>query len=506
MTAWNIFRFEIFGPDSIDFSPMSNPTKDPSAPNYTPPDNRDATPRTSPEVPLSRSSVDVSRFPAEVSLPRKRRDYLLAAMIIAAMTLSLFGVYGLWNNYFGKVEPPNVDLTGLDTEIVDAITTARKAVQLQPRSAEAWGKLGAVLRAHRLAFTNACFVEAHRLDPKDYRWPYLVGINLISADQEAGLSFLRLAVEVCGDEPVPRLRLGEALLERGELTEAETHFLRSLKKGPLNDARAHLGLGRIAMESDDREGALEHLRKAVELAPGAKVAHVSLAKAYHLYGDEEASKKAQRNAALLSDELVWPDPCEEYVDRSWVGLRARMSRINLMDTHGLREEAIVAARQAMYLYPESALTRLVLGQMQNRSKNFSAAEPILREAIRMDSKSAKAHFELGYALHAQGKVTEATECYRQSIEYRADFATAHFNLALGLQALKDDAGAMTELEAAIRFRPEYADAHIALAVMLERLDRHADALLHAEEAVRLAPSDDRCKQLLSQLQAKDATP
>jgi tetratricopeptide (TPR) repeat protein len=395
-----------------------------------------------------------------------------------------------------------VDLAGLDQEIVEAVEAARQGVLQQPRSPEAWGKLGAVLQAHQFhSDALFCYAQAERRDPRDGRWSYLIASLLMGSDPEAALLRLRRAAELCGEENTPRLRLGEVLLDRGEVNEAEALFRAVLAKAP-DDARAHLGLGQIALERNDLDGAVEHLRRAAAGAPKATIVHAALARAYRWRGDQKAAEEESRILAQLPEDFSWPDPGRKYVNQFWTGLRARMAQINSFDKAGLREEAVVAARQAAQRYPDSAVARLVLGEMLNKVKNTTASEPVLREAIRLDPNRAKAYFELGYALQANGKIREAAESYRRTIELQPDLPAAHYNRALCLVTLQDEAGGEAAFRSALRYRSEYPEALMGMAMLLGRQRKYPEAMKYAEEAGRVAPADPRPRELLKELQKK----
>src|SRR5438270_13388914 len=72
---------------------------------------------------------------------------------------------------------------------------------------------------------DRCFAEAARLDPDDPRWPYFRGLYALKYDPDHAVPFLRRADQAARSKPgyaAPvRLRLAEALLERGERDEAE---------------------------------------------------------------------------------------------------------------------------------------------------------------------------------------------------------------------------------------------------------------------------------------------
>jgi tetratricopeptide (TPR) repeat protein len=425
---------------------------------------------------------------------------VLLTLIALGLLLTGWLGYRLWLRH-SMPAPPAVDVSGLDSEIVEAIDTARAMVRKRPLAAGAWARLGAVYRAHEFnEESNFCFRQAEKLDPRDYRWPYLIGIELQAHDADASLAKLREAAALCGDEAAPRLTLGEVLLDRGEIEPAEALFRAVADQDP-NNARALLGLGNVAFQRNDVEGALKHLRRAAAHAPRATVVHAALMQAYRRHGDDKAVEDERRVVAELPTTRNWPDPALQLIGSAWTGQRARLSQIDELDRHGYHAQAVTAARVAVEIYPQSAVARLVLGEMLNRNGEVAAAEPVLREAVRMDPRRSKAYFELGYALQQQGKLREAIQSYQQALALQADAPVVHFNLGLCFKSLRDDTGAEKAYRAALQYRPEYPEALLSLALLLERQGRYQEALPFAEQAAHASPSDSRPQQLLKGLTA-----
>src|SRR6185503_4037107 len=124
--------------------------------------------------------------------------------------------------------PPEVPAAVVDPAVRAALAEARERVLAEPRSGSAWGELGWTFRAHNLNVeSNACFAVAAKLDPKDPRWPYLIGaINLLIAPDDA-IPHLRTAYELATEpahKSLTRLRLAEALLDRNDLDGAAKLF------------------------------------------------------------------------------------------------------------------------------------------------------------------------------------------------------------------------------------------------------------------------------------------
>src|SRR5262249_30843390 len=146
--------------------------------------------------------------------------------------------WGLWVRWPSRMpDPPVPDLASAEPDVADAIEAARAPAAANPRSAAAWGHLGMVLHVHDyLPEAERCYAQAGKLDSIDPRWPYLEGLTQLHdpVNFGAGLGSLERAVELSGDLPAPRLRLGEALLEQGRLDEAERHFRHVLEREPTN--------------------------------------------------------------------------------------------------------------------------------------------------------------------------------------------------------------------------------------------------------------------------------
>src|SRR5438094_5821591 len=81
-----------------------------------------------------------------------------------------------------------------EPEVQMDVSRAARRVELEPRSAAAWGEYGIVLRAYRQhAEADLCFQVAADLDPADGRWPYLIGSHLADTDPTAAVAWLERA-------------------------------------------------------------------------------------------------------------------------------------------------------------------------------------------------------------------------------------------------------------------------------------------------------------------------
>src|SRR5690349_20222774 len=111
---------------------------------------------------------------ASKGLSQKLRGILLWLAVLAV------GINVAWWLSRPALEAlPVADNGHLDAEIQELIASAVANVEADTRSAAAWGDLGAVYYAHSLEVqSQVCFRNAERLDPTDYRWPYLLAVSL----------------------------------------------------------------------------------------------------------------------------------------------------------------------------------------------------------------------------------------------------------------------------------------------------------------------------------------
>jgi tetratricopeptide (TPR) repeat protein len=374
-------------------------------------------------------------------------------------------------------------------------------VRWEPHSAAAWGRLGQLLRAHGyVPESNVCFAHAERLDPDDPRWPYLRGTGLQSDDPEAAIVHLQRAVALCGGVPdAPRLTLAEVCLQQGRLDEAERHFLQVIGGDPDN-ARAHLGLGRMACESGNMRDALGHLKQSASSPLTQKAARAMLAQAYQKHGDEAA---AAREAALAHDlpgDPPWPDPFQEEVLALMIGKQARLARLQTLHRQGRTAEALALARQLEKDYPD--VYWLVEGRGQMSRGHFAAAERAFRKAVELAPESVDARFDLGTVLFEQRNYPAAADCFRKVTELEPGHGPAYLRLGHCLADQGDRAEALRAFEAAVRYMPQHAEARREFGALLAREGRPDEAATQLRHALQLQPGDAKSRELLDGLSGR----
>lgn len=431
---------------------------------------------------------------------RRLRFFLLGVLTLVALALC----WQLWTWYTAPA-PPAVSLADVDPAVATAIEAARRDVWWRPHSAAAWGRLGHLFRAHGyVPESNLCFARAERLDPADPRWPYLQGTGLQSDDPVVAIAHLQRAVALCGSVPdAPQLVLAEVCFQQGRLDEAEQHFRQVLQGDPGN-ARAYLGLGRLAGEGGQPRDALAHLERSASSPLTERASRILLADAHQKLGDTAAAGREHARALDLPADPPWPDPFQEEVLSLMIGKQARLARLQTLHRQGRTAEALELARQLEKDYPD--VYWLVEGRGQMTRGDFVGAEQALRKAIELAPGSVEAHFDLGTVLFQQRNLAAAAASFRKVTELEPGYGPAYLRLGRCLESQGDRAGALSAFEAAVLYMPQQAEAHQAFGALLAREGRRGEAITQLRQALQLQPGDAKAKELLEEVSRQGQKP
>ena len=118
-----------------------------------------------------------------------------------------------------------------------------------------------------------------------------------------GVLVLILALVVfagCGEQ-INHLEVGEALLEQGKVEEASVEFKKAVEKNP-NLAKAHFGLGNVAMKKNMLEEAADHYRKAFQLDSTFVEAYQKFSDAYIEIGNPDDAFQTKYNPVMQNPD------------------------------------------------------------------------------------------------------------------------------------------------------------------------------------------------------------
>jgi len=353
----------------------------------------------------------------------------------------------------------------------------------------AFGRMGQLYLVYSVAdAAEPCLINAGRLQPEDFRWPYyLASLYVNAGDLEAARSGFQRAVELGPRYVAAKLRLGQVQFEQGDLEAAEVSFQAALNLAPMSPG-AYQGLGRIARDRQHYDLAIGHFQKALELQPEAASLHHELAMAYRQQGD----------AALAREHLrQYEDRPVQLMDPVMVELKTLLKGPEVHFKRGvdaLREgDALTASREfeatieftpedaVAHYYLALAVLRIWRSEQQPEQLERGLAE--LQRALELRPEYRDAHYVLGSMMGRLGEVDQALFHFAEAHRIDPDYLDGHLEWAIALGKTGDVHRALSEMQAVIEADPTFARAQVGRATLLIAEERFDEALEHYLRAV-----------------------
>ena len=372
---------------------------------------------------------------------------------------------------------------GLEAEVREHLLNAQSALAKLAREAqttdaelsEAYGKAGQVYHAFALwPAAEACYLNAQRLAPRDYRWFYLQGSLARQARRkdEALAAFVRVQT-LRPDYLAAWVNAGELYLEQNRLAEGRAAFTAALTRNE-HCAAAHYGLGQVALAQRDYRTAVSRLERALAEAPEANRIHYALAMAQRGLGE-----LAQAQAHLKLQGTVGVRAADPLIERlsdfargeRWHLLRARRALDAKRYAEAATEFQLALAANSSSV---SALVNLGVALMQ--LGDAEAAREKFQAALRLAPANAAAHANLGFLFSRQGSAAAAVEHFQAALAQEPADHDARFKLAQELIKLKRTDEALTELTRVVEADAENEAAFLEWVKLTYRAQRYAAAL------------------------------
>ena len=173
-----------------------------------------------------------------------------------------------------------------------------------------------------------------------------------------GITLWTNALKVTDTDPKPQIQLARALHASGNIEQAGVHYQAALKLSP-SSSQFHIDYGALLLQQDQTATAIEHLRRAVELAPQNGRATGLLGFAFWKNGEWEPAETWLQKA--ITQEPDWVRP---YL---WLGnLRIDQQRV---------AEAVDFYRKAVEVNPQSASDRRELTRAEKLLHQKTASSP-----------------------------------------------------------------------------------------------------------------------------------
>ena len=252
------------------------------------------------------------------------------------------------------------------------------------------------------------------------------------------------------DDTPPEIAQAEDAIQKNDFTGAETLLKKAIDKDPKN-YQAWFDLGCVLNRLGRVEDSIHAYRQSVAAKPEVFETNLNLGLMLVRFNSPEAERYLRAATGLKPTDHV-----EEGQARAWLALAHLLENTK-------PEDALAAYRKASELTPKDPEPHLSAGLLQERQKEFSAAEAEYKQVLAVDPHSTEAAIGLTNLCMKSGRLGEAEPLLRRLATERPDDAGIHLQLGrvLAAQSKKDDA--ITEIQTALKLAPADSDAQRELA-------------------------------------------
>jgi len=342
----------------------------------------------------------------------------------------------------------------------DAEALFARAVRIEPLMA------GAHMNLARLHLLNgapekavAKLKETLRLEPGNAEASYRLAWVLLSLGRfDECVSFIETARQSLPPSAPLLAVLGDAHLRKGALDKAEENYLLATNSDGAN-ANAIIGLAMVARARGDNKTAILHLngvRNVIVDSP--ELLHKFAGIALDLQLTDGALQALKR-----AIELRPAEPSYHFL----LGV-ARLEKPDL-------DEAEAAFRQVLKLRPDHSEGQLYLGYILLKQKNHPEAREWLEKSIRKETGAPDTFqhlglYYLGLIAQDQNDDGKAEDLFGRAIRLAPSFAHAHIALGSTYLRMKNYPRARQALETGVKLNPGDSKAHYNLALLYSRLN------------------------------------
>ncbi len=404
---------------------------------------------------------------------------------------------------------PTVQTNGLEPSVVKAVQRARaqfdSVAATRPsreKLASAYGELAMTYHAQDLVAPAAvAYANAHKLDPDDKRWPYLLGhlYNDSSRVPEAIASFEEVIAKHPTDAPT-LLTLGQIYLQTGALDKSQAMYER-LKAQPGGQAAALAGLGKVALAKRNYAVAVTDLEEALKLTPDASRLRQPLAMAYQGQGDKVKAEEQLRLFRTDGFEPSVDDPLADALSDRVAASRVLLRRGQRDGKAGRFDLAEKAFRLAVAADPNDAEAIANLGISLANLGRIDEAEQRLEEALRKDDSIVVAHLSLGVVYDRKGRDADAIAQYAKTVKLDPTNVAALVYQADALMRTNQASRAIPLYRDALAKTPGSGRMEMSLAMALIRNGQHAEARAVLQSALEAQQDNYAVANALARLLA-----
>jgi len=224
-------------------------------------------------------------------------------------------------------------------------------------------------------------------------------------------TLFRRAIAVTTPNYLAQNNLGDALLQKGQVIEAISHFQAALTIEP-DCMMAEKNFANALVEEGQTDQAILHYQKALAIQPDYAEAHNNLANLLKQQGQLDA-------AALHYEKALETRPDDAKIHHNLAGALLGLGRV---------DEAIAQYQKALELDPNLIESRHDLGIVLAQNGRVDDAIVQFQKVLQVQPGNAEVHNNIANALLQKGRVDDAIAHYQRALEIHPDFTTVQNNL------------------------------------------------------------------------------
>ena len=210
--------------------------------------------------------------------------------------------------------------------------------------------------------------------------------------------------------------LGYALVKKGDIGEAITHYKTAIKINPTY-ANTYNNLGSVLAQQERLKDAITHYKTAIKINPNLAKAYNNIGHALGEKGDIDAAITHYKTAIKINPNLI----------KAYINLGAILSRIAKF------EEAKTHYKEAIRIKPNSHTAYYNLANTISRQGDIEKAITHYKTAIKINPYLLQAHVNLGTLLAQQGNLKEAINYFQEALRLKPNLILARKNLEMAIR-------------------------------------------------------------------------
>jgi len=357
-------------------------------------------------------------------------------------------------------------------QLDEAVKNFNKALSIKPNYAEAYNKLGHVLRD-------------------------------LDQDNEAIVNYKK-AIEFKSNYAEAHYNLAMTQHYLGHIDEAIESYKKVLVLKP-EFAELHNSLGVIFRNRGDIPIATEHFTNALDLKPDFEEAHLNLGKSYQIVGNNDMAiqcyeralviksnyAEAHFNLAVLLQKLKQFDKATqhyEYLVEIDPNCAEAYNNIGIILTEqGQADSATTSFNKALFININYAEAHYNLGNSYQTLKQFDNAIKHYENALTINPNYYEAYNNLGNIFKGREQYDVAINFYKKTLGINSDYAEAYNNMGNIMVHQCKFSDAVKYYQKAIRIKPDCVDINNNLGIALMRMGEFEEAIKCYKKALIIKP-------------------